>query len=87
MTIKRPWHIRDFVSASCTFNYVQMSELVPNNCHLRDVRISIFFIGKTVAEGHHDLQNVYGDAAPSEATYHGWFRRFKHGYLDVDDRL
>ena len=31
-------------------------------------------------------KNVYGDAALSETTCRDWFRRFKDGDFDVDDR-
>ena len=38
------------------------------------------------AEAHPDLQKVYRDAALSEATCCDWFRRFKDGDFDVNDR-
>ena len=40
-----------------------------------------------MAEAHRELQKVYGDVALSETTCRDWFRRFKDGDFDVDDRL
>ena len=39
-----------------------------------------------LAEAHRELRKVYGDAALSETTCRDWFRRFKYGDFDVDDR-
>ena len=77
MVNKLFWHITDFVLASYTFGCVKMSDFVPNNRHLREVLIFLF---------HWELQNVYGDAALTETTCRDWFRRFKGGDFDVDDR-
>ena len=60
---------------------------MPNNRHLREVLIFFFHSKKTVAETHRELQTVYGDAALSETTCRNWFRCFKDGDFDVDDRL
>ena len=63
-----------------------MSDFVPNNRHLSKVLIFSFHSKKTAAEAHRELQKVYGDAALSETTCRDWFRRFKDGDFDVDDR-
>ena len=63
-----------------------MPDFVPNNCHLREVLIFFFHSKKTSAEAHRELQKVYGDAALTEKTCYDWFRRFKDGDFDVDDR-
>ena len=63
-----------------------MSDFVSNNRHLREVLIFFFHSKKTVAEAHLELQKVYRDAALSETTCRNWFRRFKDGDFDVDDR-
>ncbi len=47
---------------------------------------SSFIRKKTAAEAHRELQKVYGDAALSETTCRDWFRRFKDGDFNVDDR-
>ena len=63
-----------------------MSDFVPNNRNLQEVFIFFFHSKKTVAEAHSELQKVYVDAALSETTCRDWFRRFKDGDFDVDDR-
>ena len=63
-----------------------MSDFVSNNRHLREVLIFFFHSKKTTTEAHRELQKVYGDAALSETTCRDWFRRFKDGDFDVDDR-
>ena len=63
-----------------------MSDFVPNNRHLWEVLIFFIHPKKTTAEAHRELQKVYGDAASSERTCRDWFRRFKDGDFDVDDR-
>ena len=61
-------------------------DFVPNNRNLREVFIFLFHSKKTAAEAHWGLQKVYRDAALSETTCHDWFRYFKDGDFDVDDR-
>ena len=86
--VNKPFgHISDFVLASYTFGCVKMSDFVPNNRHLREVLIFFFHSKKTAAEVHRELQKVYGDAALSETTCRYWFRYFKNGDFDADDRL
>ena len=80
------WHNSDFVLASYTFGCVKMSDFVPNNRHFREVLIFFFHSKKTAAEAHRELQKVYWDAALSESTCRDWFRRFKDGDFDVDNR-
>ena len=86
MVNKRFWHISDFVLASYTFGCVEMSDFVANNRHLWEVLIFFFHSNKTATEAHQELQKVYGDAALCKTTRHDWFRRFKDGDFDVDDR-
>ena len=80
------WHISDFVLASYIFGCVKVFDFVPNNRHLREVLIFFLHSKKTTAEAHQELQKVYVDAALSETTYCDWFRCFKDGDFDVDDR-
>ena len=63
-----------------------MSDFVSDNRHLREVLILFFHSKKTAAAAHRELQKVYVDAAPSETTCRDWFRSFKDGDFDVDDR-
>ena len=53
---------------------------------VQEVLIFFFNSKNTAAEAHWELQKVYGDAALSGATCRDWFRRFKDGDFDVDDR-
>ncbi|KAG5322599.1 MOS1T transposase, partial [Pseudoatta argentina] len=62
-----------------------MSVYVPNSRHLREVLIFCFNMKKSAAEAHRMLSNTYGEAAISEICYE-WFRRFKNGDFDVEDR-
>ena len=65
-----------------------MSDFVPNNRHLREVLLFFFHLKKTAAEAHRELQKIYGDAtlSLSKTTCRDWFRRFKTGDFDIDDR-
>ena len=47
---------------------------------------SSFIRKKTAAEAQRELQKVYGDAVLCETTCRDWFRRFKDGDFDVNDR-
>ena len=59
-------HISDFAFASYTFDYVKMTDFVPNNRHLREVLLFFFHSKKTATEAHRELIKVYGEAALSE---------------------
>ena len=65
---------------------MKISHFVLNNRHLREVLIFFFHSKKTATEVHRELQKVYGDSALSKITCCDWFRRFKDGDFDVDDR-
>lgn len=63
-----------------------MSEFVPNKQHLREVLLHHFIAKKTAAESHRILVDVYGDYALAEGTCREWFRRFKSGDFDIEDK-
>ena len=63
-----------------------MSDIVPNNRHFWEVFIFFLYSKKTAAEAHRQLHKDYRDVALSEITYQDWFRSFKDGDFDVDDR-
>ena len=65
---------------------MKISDFVASNGYLQEVFIFVFHPQKTVAEAHRELQKVYGDAPLSETTCRDWFRCFKDGDFDVDDR-
>ena len=63
-----------------------MSTFEPNKHHLREVLIFCFKWKKTAAKAHRMLVEVYGDSASSDKTCREWFRRFKSGDFDVEDK-
>lgn len=63
-----------------------MTDFVPSKRHLREVLLFFFHSKKTAAEAHRELLKVYGDAALSETTCRDWFRLFKEGDFNVQDR-
>ena len=61
----------------------------PKNWYFLELGFSLTsynFWNITAAEAHRELQKVYGDAALSETTCRDWFRRFKDGNFDFDNR-
>ena len=63
-----------------------MSVLEPNSRHLRKVLTACFHFKKTAAETHRLLSETYGKATLSERTCLEWFKCFKSGDFDVEDR-
>jgi len=54
--------------------------------HLREVLIFCFNWKKNAAEAHRMLIEVYGDTAPTDKSCREWFRRFKVGDFNVEDK-
>jgi histone-lysine N-methyltransferase SETMAR len=63
-----------------------MNNFVPSNMHLREVLLHYFILKKTAAESHRLLVEAYSDHALSETTCRDWFRRFKSGDFDLDNK-
>lgn len=63
-----------------------MSNYEPTKHHLREVLLFLFNSKKSAAESHRSLLKTYGDHAPSIKTCEYWFRRFKSGDFDTDDK-
>lgn len=63
-----------------------MSEFVPDKPFLRGVLLHYFIQKKTAAEAHRILVDTYGERALSEGRCRDWFRRFKDGNFDLEDR-
>ena len=63
-----------------------MSNFVPSNMHLREVLLHYLILKKTAAESHRLLVEAYSDHALSETTCRDWFKRFKSGDFDLDNR-
>lgn len=63
-----------------------MAHFEPNRRHLREASLFCFNLKKSAAEAHRMLQEAYGDHCVDESTCRGWFRRFKNGDFDVEDK-
>lgn len=63
-----------------------MSKFEPNKQHLREVLLHYFILKKSAAETHRILVEAYNENAPAEPTCREWFRRFKSGDFDLDDK-
>ena len=55
--------------------------------HSREVLVFCFNWKKSSAEAHLMLEEVYGDNAPTDESCREWFRRFKNGDFNVEDKL
>jgi len=63
-----------------------MSVYVPTKQHLREVLLLYFNQKKSAAESCRLLQETYPEHAPTERTCQLWFRRFKSGDFDIEDK-
>lgn len=63
-----------------------MSNLVPEKREMRTALLFCYRLKKTAAESHRMLVEAYGDNALSKTTCKDWFRRFKAGDFDVEDK-
>lgn len=63
-----------------------MSAYVPKKQHLREVLLFFFNSKKSAAESHRMLSEVYGEHTPSLKTCEFWFRRYKSGNFDTEDK-
>jgi [histone H3]-lysine36 N-dimethyltransferase SETMAR len=63
-----------------------MSKFVPTKRNLREALLFCFHLKKSVAESQRMLSEAYGDYAPSISTCEYWFRRYKKGDFDTEDK-
>lgn len=63
-----------------------MSAYVPKKQHLREVLLFFFNSKKSAAESHRLISDTYGDHTLSISTCEYWFRHFKSGNFDVEDK-
>lgn len=63
-----------------------MSKFEPSRRHLREVSLYWFNLKKSAAEAHRLLQEAYGEGYVDDSSVRGWFRRFKSGDFDVEDK-
>lgn len=59
----------------------------PTKRHIREVLVYFFKINKTAYESHRLLVDAYGEYAPSTTMCKDWFKRFRNGDFDVEDKL
>lgn len=63
-----------------------MSSYEPNKEHLRHAMLFLFNQKKSASECQRILSETYGETAPTIPTCVRWFRRFKSGDFDVNDK-
>jgi len=63
-----------------------MSVFESKKYYFREVLLDFFSVKKSVIESHRLLVEIYDEAVISETTYRDWFRRFKNGDFDVEDK-
>lgn len=63
-----------------------MSTFIPKKEHLREALLFCFHLKKCAAESHRMLSEAYGKHALSETCCRDWFRRFKLGDFDLQDK-
>lgn len=54
--------------------------------HFRHSLLLLFDLKKTAAEAHQTLVAAYGDQSPSYPNCRYWFKRFKTGDFDLDNK-
>ncbi|CAK9833803.1 Transposable element Tc1 transposase [Anthophora retusa] len=81
-----PHQNSDFVFVSFIFICVKISIFEPNKRHLREALLFCFYLKKSAAEAHRMLILAYGEACMSESSCREWFRRFKDGDFDAEDK-
>ncbi|EGI59352.1 Mariner Mos1 transposase [Acromyrmex echinatior] len=63
-----------------------MPSFEPNKRHLRELSIYFFNLKKSAAEAHRLLVETYGEVAFSERSCREWWKKFKNGEFDVEDK-
>jgi len=63
-----------------------MSNFVPTKRNLREALLFCFHLKKSAAESQRMLSEAYGDYTPSISTCEYWFRRYKKGDFDTEDK-
>jgi histone-lysine N-methyltransferase SETMAR len=70
------------VNSKKKFIALKMSAYVPTKQHLREILLYYFNINKNASEAHRLLAEAY----PKYSMCQNWFRRFKDGDFDVEDK-
>jgi len=65
--------------------FIPFKKWIPKE-HFRQALLVFFNQKKTMAENHRILIETYGNVAPSIKTCEYWFRQFKNGDFNVNDK-
>lgn len=63
-----------------------MTEFAPNKRHLREILLFCFNSKKKAPEAHRLITQAYGESALCKRQCREWYRRFKKGDFDVEDK-
>lgn len=63
-----------------------MSRFLPTKRNLRKALHFFFYLKKTAEEYHVSLLEAYGEFTPTDRTVESWFRPYKRGDFDVQDK-
>ncbi|EFN80122.1 Histone-lysine N-methyltransferase SETMAR, partial [Harpegnathos saltator] len=64
----------------------KISSFLPNKQHLREALLFCFNLKKSAAEARRLLEEVYDEHTPSKTTCEDWFKRFRSGDFDTEDK-
>lgn len=64
-----------------------MSTFIPTKRHLREALLFGFHLKKSAAECHQMLSKAYDEYSPSISTCEYWYRRFRSGDFDTEDKI
>lgn len=63
-----------------------MTSFIPKKAHLREALLFCFHLKRSAAESHRMLSEAYGNHALSETCCREWFKQFKMGDFDLQDK-
>ena len=63
-----------------------MPKFQPTKRNSREVMLFCFHLNKSAAGCHRLLVKAYGNHTPTVPTVENWFRRFKSGDFDLEDK-
>ena len=64
-----------------------MSSFVPDKDHMREALHFCFYLKKKAVEARLLLEEAYDEHALSKTTCKDWFKRFKSGDFDIEDKI
>ena len=73
-----------FTSALLT-SAIMAKQFIPNETHIRHVRLFLHQSGLNANESYRRLKDVYNESAPARSTVYQWFSKFAVGEFSVED--